>query len=101
MRFFIILGLIKGLVLSAEAEGRLRLAPVAETLITMDIMDSRISSVFKFPCNTAHPGACSFIVLHCTCIPRNRSTQRTNGQTISCSGAEHHRARLHITLHVR
>lgn len=52
MRFFIILGLIRGLVLSAEAKGRLRLAPVAETLITMDIMDSRISSVFKFPCNT-------------------------------------------------
>ena len=50
--------------LSAEGEGRLRLAPVAETLITMDIMESRISSVFKFPCNTAHPGACSFIVLH-------------------------------------
>ena len=38
--------------LSAEGEGRLRLAPVAETLITMDIM-------------AAHPGAWSFIaVLH-------------------------------------
>lgn len=50
--------------LSAKAEGRLRLAPVVETLITMDIMESRIPSVFKFPCNISHPGACSFIVLH-------------------------------------